>query len=371
MKFDYDEIETESTEYTGDLAQDPLADKSEEWLASGKNPMTPFGMFLSKRKKGKVRSKTLQAWERTMVQFVEYMEGTDRHAACPNEDSIRGFINHRLNVDDVEIGTVKSDVRRLNAWFRFMMDSYQFEAHTSEWNPIRNVFEEMDWEKEPPKPPHPIPLDTMREIVGGITNIRDRAIVGIQLKLGLRATEVCNIKLEDVALNHEDIRNHYEELGSSPYIEGRENVIFIPSKNERQGNKSARASLLPLDEELRSLLMWWLLIRPDADRPWLFLSKSNHSRLGDKDVNSVWREHFRPEYDETELYRAVTSHFGRHYFTNRMEQQGVRRELYKYMRGDNIKEDYEDGAFTEYIHTNYEDIEGPYGRNIYRLGLER
>lgn len=52
-------------------------------------------------------------------------------------------------------------------------------------------------------------------------------------------------------------------------------------------------------------------------------------------VNEIWKSAFQPEYAETEDYRGITSHFGRHRFTTywRVEQD-LNRELIKYMRGD-------------------------------------
>jgi len=78
-----------------------------------------------------------------------------------------------------------------------------------------------------------------------------------------------------------------------------------------------------------------LLIRPDNDEPWLFLSRTNHTKIDDEATNLAWKRHSHPEYEETRQHRAVTSRCGRHRFTTfwRVEQD-VNRELIKYMRGD-------------------------------------
>lgn len=71
------------------------------------------------------------------------------------------------------------------------------------------------------------------------------------------------------------------------------------------------------------------------DEPWLFLSRTNHTRVDDEAINLVWKRHFHPKYEEIQQHRAVTSHYGRHRFTTfwRVEED-VNRELTKYMRGD-------------------------------------
>ncbi|MDY7082987.1 MAG: tyrosine-type recombinase/integrase, partial [Halobacteria archaeon] len=146
----------------------------------------------------------------------------------------------------------------------------------------------------------------MREVVGEITHIRDRAIVMLQLKLGLRATEVCNIKLSELHIDNRDLRNHYEQLGTASRLNDRENVLYIP--HDREGNKSRRPRLLPLDDETRGALVRYLLIRPDIEEPWLFLSKNGRKQLRAKNINEVWKDAFHPEYAETEEHRAITSH---------------------------------------------------------------
>lgn len=51
--------------------------------------------------------------------------------------------------------------------------------------------------------------------------------------------------------------------------------------------------MLPLDEELRRLWINYLLIRPDNDEPWLFLSRTSHTQVDDETVNLAWKAAFR------------------------------------------------------------------------------
>jgi integrase/recombinase XerD len=83
----------------------------------------------------------------------------------------------------------------------------------------------------------------------------------------------------------------------------------------------------------------------------------------------VWKNAFHPEYAETDEYKSVTSHFGRHRFSTWWRvQQDVNRELVKYMRGDKLGSDSRE-AIDTYLHTLFEDIEELYRENIYRLLL--
>jgi len=151
-------------------------------------------------------------------------------------------------------------------------------------------------------------------------------------------------------------------------LDGRENAIFIPQPDERDGNKSKRPRVLPLDDELQRVLLRYLLVRPDNGKSWLFLSKKSHSQLTTKRINAVWKEVFHPQYDETDRYKPVTSHYGRHWFTTYWRiEENLHEEHVKYMRGDKLSTN--PSAIHVYLHTYYDDIEDPYRERVYKLHI--
>ncbi|WP_231727715.1 tyrosine-type recombinase/integrase, partial [Haloferax profundi] len=179
---------------------------------------------------------------------------------------------------------------------------------------IRGIrLESLKVEKE--KEHRKISPEELREMVMSVTNLRARAIILLQMKLGLRAGEVANLRLEDIHMNDADSSTEYSELATHPELSSRQNLVYIPSRDDRRGNKSVRPRLLPLDSETRATLDRYLFARPDNGEPWVFLSKKSHTKLTTKGVNQIWKDAFHPEYAETDEYRAVTSHFGRHRFT--------------------------------------------------------
>lgn len=205
-----------------------------------------------------------------------------------------------------------------------------------------------------------------------MTHLRDRLVIGLQLKLGLRASEVTNLKPCDVALYGRALSGTYSSLGTNGGLGERANAVYIAPRDERAGNKSHRPRLLPLDEELRALLRQYLLVRPTAVAETLVLTTSTHNPIDGEDVARVWREAFRPAYAETETHRAVTSHFGRHRFTTHWRvAEDLPRPLVKYMRGDTPADEpfVATDAIDVYIHTYYDDIESVYRTRIYQLGL--
>lgn len=347
---------------------DPLAEYEPTFKQTD---IDPFEVFNRERLSTKdLSDSAIGEYYRTFREWRAFMDQQDRHPACPNENHVKGFIQYLRNERGNAAGTIKNRLMYLNAAYQYWQEDAAF-PHPQDYNPIDLAKGGVDLDDGPVKEPPRLTEAELREKLKEITHIRDRAIVLMQLKLGLRATELCNIRLSEIHLSNRDVRNHYNgEIGTATALKGRENAVYIP--HDRDGNKSRRPRVLPLDDELRGALIRYLLIRPDNGEPWLFLSKNQRTQLRRKDVNLVWKGAFHPEYEETEEHKAVTSHYGRHWFTTYWRvDRDLNRELIKYMRGDTSgSATIEDrGAIDEYIHTYYEDIEPIYREQIFKLNI--
>lgn len=353
---------------------DPLAEFENQFNQLDLNPFVPFDEEILQSQD--LHTDTLRHYRSVFDEWREFMEARNRHPACPKVSHPVQFIEWQL--DPVEDGgednhprTVKGKLRKLNRAYEFWQDSAAF-PHPQDYNPFQLAREKVDLSHPDSKEHRRIPVDELRDMMASVKNIRSRVIIGLQFKLGLRAGEVSNIKLSDISLPNSESQKHYSEMGSARRVTDRESVIYVPSGDQREGNKSRRPRVLPLDDELRRELTRYLLIRPDSGEPWLFLSEKSHSELNKSLVNKVWKDEFHPGYAETDEYRPVTSHFGRHRFSTWWRvQQDVNRELVKYMRGD--KPGSTSAKTREmidaYLHTYYEDIKELYLENIYKIGL--
>jgi len=331
----------------------------------------PFIIYDEERLSTKeISDSAVGEYHRTFREWKQFMETQDRHPACPNEAHVKGFINYLREERGNAPGTVKNRLMYLNAAYQYFQDDAAF-PHPTDYNPIELAKDMVNLNGDGPKEPPRLTIDDLRDKVSEITHVRDRAIVMLQLKLGLRATEVCNLRLDEIHIQNGDILDHYDEMRTARGLQDRKNVLYIP--HDRDGNKSRRPRLLPLDDEIRGALVRYLLIRPDNGEPWLFLSKNAHKQLRKQAINrDVWKEAFHPEYAETEAHRAVTSHFGRHYFTTYWRvKEDLNQELVKYMRGDTVGGTQlgDQGAIRHYLHTYYEDIEEAYRERIFKLNV--
>ena len=330
----------------------------------------PFDLFVNDVLASRdLVDETHEHYDRTFRQWREFMAEEGRHPACPSVSHVKSFMRHQRDVEGNHPGTIQDKLQRLSAVYEWWQDEPAF-PHPRDFDPISSAQQKVNLEKPEKKEPPRISVEELRDLLSNVTHVRDRAIIVAQLKLGLRVSELCNIQLAEVDIQNTELQNHYPDLGSHPMLDERPNAVYIP--HDRDRNKSERPRVLPLDNELRRVLIRYLMIRPDADEPWLFLAESTHDRFLQMGVMGTWKDAFHPEYAETDQHRAITSHFGRHRFTTywRVERD-MNYEHIKYMRGDktNRSPGSGRGAIDRYIHTYYEDIEPLYRKQIYKLGV--
>jgi integrase/recombinase XerD len=349
---------------------DPLVEYDEQFKQLD---IDPFELWLDEQIYGHdYADGTLNLIERRIRQWREFMtERTDRHPAVPTTQHVLDFAWFYLEERENQKDTVDKKLGTLNRAYQYFQSEPAF-PHPTDFNPFGAAKGKIDLSSDDPKEPRPIDLDELREVIHEeVKHIRDRALIVTQFKLGLRASETANIKLSELDIENAELQDHYDGLGTHPALEGRPNAVYIP--HDRKRNKSERPRVLPLDDELRRVLLRYLLCRPDNGQPWLFLSKSGGKKMDHTNINDVWKKYFRPEYGPTERYQGVSSHYGRHYFTTwfRIEREWSR-DLIKYLRGDRqsggeIRSTRD--AIDSYIHAWYEDIEEQYRQQIYKFQI--
>ena len=321
---------------------------------------------------------TIYNYELTYRDWREYMYGTHgRHPACPNKGHVLGFID--LMRETNKPSTTGKIISRLHEAFEWWQVSDDF-PHTLDYDPFEAALKERNLkdtkeEDKKKRPPH-VTLDEVRDVVHGVKHVADRAIIGLQLKLGCRSGELANIRISEVRFNHENIADYYPMLGTNERLSEYPDALLIP--HNRKGNKRERSTVIPLDEESRQLIIEWLLVRPDVpdpdhpDDPRLFMTHKGHP-LSVNDIRYIWTKYWWPEYEYPKdgQSRSITPSFARHRFSTfwKNDLTGINREYVKYLRGDvtDTSLGKSPDALDHYIHTFYEDIEDMYRREMYDL----
>ena len=345
---------------------------------TGDDPDDPVGYFLQDLVFHGKTERTRQSYERVLRRFESFLADADENpfgrSILPVDATHRHCMAwvHTLR-GDVEPSTVATYAAYLHRFYAYMTQVGVFES-----NPMTLVMEEMDEtiDKDPTR--REIDVPTMRAFVADLTHPLHRAVVVTLLKTGMRVGEVCNLDLRDVALSHPDATDVYD-LGSRAELDGRPDSIFVspePSFGETSNgeertasNKRKRATVVPVDSELKQVLVRWLAIRPDAvsSAEPLFLGTTEGwgERLDPEAVRHIVETHAR----EWGWYRTgggasenVTPHYFRHFFTTHLRDRTGDRGIVKYLRGDVA-----DDIIDTYTHNWGDKVRETYEANIYSL----
>lgn len=317
-----------------------------------------------------VAERTKESYRTLIRQWREHMGHEGRHAACPNVDHVMSFAEFLQDKKGNQDGTKEQKLQKLNSIFKFWQDDPAF-PHDTDFNPVSKVLSENTFRNTSSNPPHEISLTELRGIIGDIHHQRDLAIIACLFKLGIRATALSNVELQDISLPHPDINDEYPELGSNPHVADYEAAIYIP--HDREGNKAKNPRVLPLDDELRRIITDWLLVRWDNGESHLFLGKDLHEPMEREGINNTMKEYFPDSYlQDTERYSKISSKYGRHRFcTHWKVHDDISDQKILYMRGDAKAGRHFNStdAITEYLHTYYDDIREPYLNRIFKFGI--
>jgi site-specific recombinase XerC len=197
-----------------------------------------------------------------------------------------------------------------------------------------NPFERVDSPRRPKDTSKlEVKIDELREAVleARSESIELFVFIVIALKTGLRIGEIVNLDLRDINLDHpiskampdprREVYNHSDTL----YVDSSVTADEIHNGEERaDSNKKNSFREIPIDEELKSVLVWWIAMLPPTEssaKPLMrrirdpdgkrHASKAIQARITDwtrrNDLNSEDMKHF-----------GVDAHWCRHWFSTKM-----------------------------------------------------
>ena len=189
-----------------------------------------------------------------------------------------------------------------------------------------------------------ITVEQMARLVNSILNSRDRAIVILLAKTGVRRGELVRMDVQDVDLDTMSIR-------LKPTAKRTNRLVFF-------------------DEETKQELLGWLRMRKAYERgdcKALFVTGAG-GRINKNYVCDLVTEHAArlglhdPMSEKPE--DRFTPHCCRHWFTTHLRRNGMPREHIQELRGDARPD-----AMDIYYHIDSEDLRKSFLAHIPRLGL--
>ncbi len=288
---------------------------------------------------------TVRSYRSNTRAFVRFLEGKKGNVVDPESRHLKGFFS-LLKKKRFSPSTVLNYFSSISSFYDFLISEGHILA-----NPIvpfrRRYLRRVSRERERSRANSPrklLSVEEMSLLAGSILSVRDRAIIVLFAKTGIRREELIGIDVDDI---------NWEEMS-----------IRIKEHPKRSNNT------VFFDAETARTLRRWLQVRRNyasGDAKALFVGILGE-RLGRNGIYKLVVKHATaaglhdPDSSRTEDH--VTPHCFRHWFTTHLLRNGMPREYVKELRGDMRRE-----AIDIYHHIDRDDLRREYLAAIPVLGL--
>jgi site-specific recombinase XerD len=307
---------------------------------------------------------TVYEYERVLRDFDKFLEDEEAeeksrgHADATRRDCMR-YIAY-LRRTDLSSSSVATYASYLHRFYAYLVKADEYPQDT---NPMALVTDEMDESINKNPRRRELTVEDVSDFLRTVNHPRDRCMLVLLFKTGMRAGELANLNLRHVSLSAE--KNEKYGTGGDPLLN--ERSIYVDS--EIEGNKRVRDTLVPVDDEVERELVRWLRVRPEifGDEEPLFvsLSPASSGRLSSEAVAEATRKYTREHgwwSSENDMRQNVTPHYCRHFFTTYLRDASGDDALVRYLRGDTGGD-----VLETYTHNWGDRVREKYEKYIYRL----
>jgi integrase/recombinase XerD len=278
-----------------------------------------------------IRAKTIRS-----RQWLLWCEGRKLDPAQARRDDFLAYLQE-CRSKNLKAATLKKIFANLLSFYEFLEEDN---------NEIRSAIEVKGIQKKYLRSYKPdgeerqiVSIQQAAQMVATTFSTRDRAILVLLLKTGIRRTELTSLDVSDVDMENMSIR-------------------LKPA-----GKRTNR--LVFFDSEAQAALRRWLAVRKDGS-PALFLSSRNKRISGDAVRYAIINaaEKIGLHTKGAPLEDRFGAHCCRHFFSTHLLRAGMERSHVQWLRGDAIKE-----AVDIYNHIDPEDVRQAYLAHIPQLGI--
>lgn len=271
--------------------------------------------------------------------YYEFLDDEGYELLKLNKALLRGFTNHLREEREVKKKTIENYFAAINALYDYL----QYEGHIDN-NPIipfrkryLNSYKDEQIERQVPD------IEKMSRFINSIPKIRDKAIVILLAKTGIRRGELISIDIDDI-----DWEEYSIEL----------------KKKAKRSNR-----IVFFDHETARILKRWLNVREEWNGGSKALFIGEHGdrlkRHGVYEAVTKWAEQVGLHNPDSEsLTDSFSPHCLRHWFTTWMRRQGMEREFIQELRGDK-----RGAAIDIYDHIDKDELRKSYMATVPELGI--
>ena len=272
--------------------------------------------------------------------YCAFLETRGKNPLNTDRDDLRDFLAH-LKTKGLKFRTIDAIYTSLSAFYEFLIIE-----GLVEYNPVlpfRKYYLRRYKKDNDSETRKLISVEDASKLVNSILDTRDRCILVLLFKTGMRVGELTSLDVDDIDLD--------------------KGQVTLKLKKKRTNR------VLFLDNEAIAILERWLVARKNrkgGEGQALFLSKIG-TRITKRTVeNSIERHAERVGLHKpgARLEERFTPHCCRHWFVTHLLRAGMSRDFVKELRGDTRGE-----AIDIYNHIDKKELKESYLAHIPQLGI--
>ncbi len=274
--------------------------------------------------------------------YVQFLEDNGMDLLGADRNTIRKFLEYLRKVRGVHQKTIENYFTGISGFYDFL----EYEGHVDK-NPVHAVrkrYLRRYKDNDEGQMRQLISVEEMARLINTTMDVRDKAIITLLAKTGIRRRELIRLDVEDIDWVEQSIR-----LKPTPKRTNR--IVFF-------------------DDETAFILKRWLRARASRNggdtKP--FFTNSTGGRLNRNGVyTAVTKAAERAGLhnpDSERMEDHFSPHCCRHWFTTHMRRAGMPREFIQELRGDVRKE-----AIDIYDHIDRKELRESYLAHIPQLGI--
>ena len=268
--------------------------------------------------------------------YATYLSGRDPLHA--DKETLRGFIAY-LKSQEKTTKTIENYFSVISSFYEYLV--FEGKAAANPVIAVRKRYLRRYKDNDDGQARKLISVEEMASLINSTLNVRDKAVITLLAKTGIRRNELVTLDVSDVDLIENAIR-------LKPTAKRTNRTVFF-------------------DDECAYLLRRWLKVREGSANPALFLNMEGE-RLNRSGVYNLVVEAARRAGLHNPESKRLEDHFSphacRHWYCTHLFRAGMRREYIKELRGDSRKE-----AFDLYNHIDLKELKEAYLACIPQLGV--
>jgi len=274
--------------------------------------------------------------------YVQYLSSINQDLLLVDKNTIKGFLDYLRRERRVGQKTVENYFCALSSFYEFL--EYEGYIDRNPINSVRKRYLRRYKDNDDGQVRKLISVEDMARLINSVLDIRDKAIIALLAKTGIRRNELIKLDVDDVDL-----------------IEGSIRLKPTPKRTNRT---------VFFDDETAIILHRWLRARASRNHKnssALFINNEG-GRLNRNGVYTVVTKAAEriglhdPSSERTEDH--FSPHCCRHWFTTHLRRAGMPREFIQELRGDVRRE-----AIDIYDHIDKMELRESYLAHIPQLGI--